>query len=67
MERKEILFYRHYYDDSKGTRTTKGFKNLCIIGPRKFGKSLNMDMFECFMDGYCSGNEEVKSSNKEAL
>ena len=26
---------------------------LCILGPRRFGKTLNMNMFECFMDSYC--------------
>ena len=40
---------------------------LCIIGPRRFGKTFILEMFECFMDGYCFNNEKVKKSNKEAF
>ena len=43
----------------------RGYKRLCIIGPRRFGKSLNMSMFESFMDGYCSGDQGNMGRNKE--
>lgn len=41
----------------------KGFKYLCMLGPRRFGKTLNMSMLECFMDGYCLNNQETKDRN----
>ena len=45
----------------------RGFHYLCIIGPRRFGKTLNMSMFESFMDGYCSGDQGNIGRNKKVF
>jgi Predicted AAA-ATPase len=40
------------------------FKRIYVTGPRRFGKSVNLSMFESFLDSHCSGNQPIKEKNR---
>jgi hypothetical protein len=41
------------------------FRFLYVTGPRRFGKTINLSMFEAFMDGHCSGKPRIREENRK--
>jgi hypothetical protein len=57
----------HFIDDTlmiQSIMEEHMFKRIYITGPRRFGKSVNLSMFESFLDSHCSGNQPIKEENR---
>ena len=57
----------HFVDNTmmlRGIMEEHEFKYMHVAGPPRSGKSINLSMFGCFLDGYCSNNEQEKKENR---